>query len=153
MKVGSWFEEFEDFLLPSLPSLMDFVPFLMDSKSCDGIPSSFLEMEVREERIPQKFSLISSFFIESADWISILEKKFENSWKEVEKSSPPLPSSVDQLDGILGFPSSSPRLTLEFHLSLEDSKLSSQTGWRNSNFQSGFPNFAIRNSKISSKEI
>ena len=68
-----------------------------------------------------KFSWNSSFFIEPVDWISILEKKLENSWKEVEKSSPPLPSSVDQLDGILGFSSSSPRLTLEFHLSLEDS--------------------------------
>ena len=108
---------------------------------------------VREARIPQNFSWNSSFFIEPVDWISILEKKFENSWKEVEKSSPPLSSSVDQLDGILGFPSSSPRLTLEFHLSLEDSQLSSQTGWRNSNFQSGFPNFAIRNSKSSSQEI
>ncbi len=114
----------------------------------NSLPPALQEMEVREVRIPQNFSWNSSFFIEPVDWISILEKKFENSWKEVEKSSPPLPSSVDQLDGILGLSPSSPRLTLEFHLSVEDSKLSSQTEWWNSNFHSGFPNFAIWNSKI-----
>ena len=111
-----------------------------------SIPGNGSERGENSSILPRKTSYSSSSRAAGSEFlrrnVKIFGRKFSS-----------LSSSVDQLDGILGFPSSSPRLTLEFHLSLEDSKLSSQTGWRNSNFQSGFPNFAIRNSKISSKEI